>query len=103
MDDASPDGTQEVARELARVWGEDRIVSTRSGNKSARHMWTSRDRSLAGHVVGERTLDYVPLDLWPIIAESRSVETLFNEHVCANADTASSFLALHSSPPAYLT
>lgn len=27
VDDASPDGTQEVARELAKVYGEDKIVS----------------------------------------------------------------------------
>lgn len=27
MDDASPDGTQEVAKELAKVYGEDKIVS----------------------------------------------------------------------------
>ena len=27
VDDASPDGTQEVARQLANVYGEDKIVS----------------------------------------------------------------------------
>ena len=27
VDDASPDGTQEVAKELANVYGEDKIVS----------------------------------------------------------------------------
>lgn len=27
VDDASPDGTQEIARQLARVYGEDRVVS----------------------------------------------------------------------------
>jgi hypothetical protein len=27
VDDASPDGTQEVAKQLARVYGEDHIVS----------------------------------------------------------------------------
>lgn len=27
VDDASPDGTQEVARQLARTYGEDKIVS----------------------------------------------------------------------------
>ena len=27
VDDASPDGTQDVARELAKVYGEDKIVS----------------------------------------------------------------------------
>lgn len=27
MDDASPDGTQEVAKQLAGVYGEDKIVS----------------------------------------------------------------------------
>lgn len=27
VDDASPDGTQEVARQLAKVYGEDKIVS----------------------------------------------------------------------------
>lgn len=27
VDDASPDGTQEVARELAKVYGEDKIAS----------------------------------------------------------------------------
>jgi glycosyltransferase involved in cell wall biosynthesis len=27
IDDASPDGTQEVARELQKIYGEDRIVS----------------------------------------------------------------------------
>jgi len=29
VDDASPDGTQEIARQLAGVYGEDRIVSGR--------------------------------------------------------------------------
>lgn len=28
VDDASPDGTQEVAKELQKIYGEDRIVST---------------------------------------------------------------------------
>ena len=28
MDDASPDGTQEVAKELAGLYGEDKIVSS---------------------------------------------------------------------------
>ena len=27
VDDASPDGTQDVAKELAKVYGEDKIVS----------------------------------------------------------------------------
>lgn len=27
MDDASPDGTQDVAKQLAKVYGEDKIVS----------------------------------------------------------------------------
>ena len=27
MDDASPDGTQDIARQLANVYGEDKIVS----------------------------------------------------------------------------
>jgi hypothetical protein len=30
VDDASPDGTQEVARQLTKVYGEDKIVSTSS-------------------------------------------------------------------------
>jgi len=29
VDDASPDGTQEVARQLAKVYGEDKIVGLR--------------------------------------------------------------------------
>lgn len=31
VDDASPDGTQEVARQLAKIYGEDRVVSLYSG------------------------------------------------------------------------
>ena len=27
MDDASPDGTQDIARQLANVYGEDKVVS----------------------------------------------------------------------------
>lgn len=27
VDDASPDGTQEVARQLAKIYGEDKVVS----------------------------------------------------------------------------
>lgn len=33
VDDASPDGTQEVAKQLARVYGEDKIVSIHSRSK----------------------------------------------------------------------
>lgn len=29
MDDASPDGTQDIAKQLANVYGEDKIVSAR--------------------------------------------------------------------------
>lgn len=32
IDDASPDGTQEVARELQKIYGEDRIVSPMRNN-----------------------------------------------------------------------
>lgn len=31
VDDASPDGTQEVARELQGVYGEDRVVRAKPG------------------------------------------------------------------------
>lgn len=36
VDDASPDGTQEVARQLARTYGEDKIVSPLSSHQLCR-------------------------------------------------------------------
>jgi hypothetical protein len=44
VDDASPDGTQEVARQLANVYGEDKIVRctqrVAGSETSRREAWT---------------------------------------------------------------
>lgn len=44
VDDASPDGTQEVAKQLAGIYGEDRVVSGHSAWDSFHSLGS--DRSL---------------------------------------------------------
>lgn len=43
VDDASPDGTQDVAKQLASLYGEDRIVSRRTVHLGVKLIHTFRD------------------------------------------------------------
>lgn len=53
VDDASPDGTQEVARQLASVYGEDKIVCLSALSGKVSHLFSSfSDRERASLVWG---------------------------------------------------
>lgn len=59
VDDASPDGTQEVAKQLAGIYGEDRVVSGHCAWDSFHLLDSDRDRQVLKPRAGKLGLGWV--------------------------------------------
>ena len=58
VDDASPDGTQDVARQLAKTYGEDRVVSPFASRYTSSRVGAQASVGQAGFRVRARTFEF---------------------------------------------